>query len=138
MAMQAVYQWHMAGGQPDDVVAQYTVRANTGDGRKVDVDYFIKLFRGVMQECQELDAMCRPWLDRELETVTPIELALLRIGVYELTRCGDIPVSVVIHEAIEIAKGYGACQSYKFINGVLDKVAATRCVRTNARELGKT
>ena len=76
-----------------------------------------------MQSVTELDNAFAPFLDRKIEDLNPVELQILRLGCYELTKSPDIPYRVVINEAIELAKTFGAEDSHKYVNGVLDKVA---------------
>ncbi|WP_413110850.1 transcription antitermination factor NusB [Thaumasiovibrio sp. DFM-14] len=90
-----------------------------------DVEYFRDLFTGVVLSHQELDSKMRPYLSRPLQDLDQMELALLRLAMYELLKREDVPYKVVINECIELAKAFGAEDSHKFVNGVLDKVAVT-------------
>ena len=119
-ALQALYGWQIAGNDLADIEAQY-LRDN--DMRKVDSQYFHDLLHGVPGQLTEVDEALAPALDRKLAELTQVEKAILRIAVFELVARLDIPVRVVINEAIELAKAFGAEDSFKYVNGVLDKVA---------------
>ena len=110
-ALQALYQWELGGLAPQD------------DMDKTDLEYFSLLLHGVPAHCEDLDARLLPHLSWKPEQLDPVEREILRIGAFELSRQLEIPVRVVINEAVELAKTFGAEQSHKFINGVLDKLA---------------
>jgi N utilization substance protein B len=98
---------------------------------KVDLGYFHELIKHISQGAGELDEALLPYLDRSLNDLDPVELATLRIGAYELLKRLDVPYKVVINEGIELAKTFGATESHKYVNGVLDKLAhAIRTVET--------
>jgi N utilization substance protein B len=118
--MQALYQWQMAG---QDAATIYDQFLDDQDMSKVDVTYFHELLCQVPHCLTAIDTSLVPFLDRPLEQVDPVERAILRIAVYELTYRPDIPFRVVINEAVEIAKKFGAEQGHRFVNGVLDKTA---------------
>jgi N utilization substance protein B len=88
-----------------------------------DIEYFEDLLRGVDRHCAELDAGLAPFLDREAVQVDPIERAVLRLAAYELRFRADVPYRVVINEAIEVTKRFGAEHGHTYVNGVLDKAA---------------
>ena len=90
---------------------------------ETDVAYFRDLFSGVVLGHMELDSKLRPYLSRPMQDLDMMELALLRLAMYEMTRREDVPYKVVINEAIELAKVFAAEDSHKFVNGVLDKAA---------------
>lgn len=120
LALQALYQWQLAGQDLGDIEAQFLAEQ---DFAGADAGYFGELLRGVPRRTTELDDAYRAFLDRGVEELDPIELAILRIGAYELLHHPEIPFRVVINEAVELAKTFGAEQSHRYINGVLDKVA---------------
>jgi len=120
-AVQALYQWHMGGDALSNIEAQFRV---DNDMKKVDGDYFHELLHEVPSHLTELDELVVPYLDREMHQLDPVELAIFRISTYELKYRVDVPYKVVINEAIELAKIFGATESHKYINGVLDKLAA--------------
>jgi len=118
--MQALYQWHMAGASLNDIEAEF--RADY-DFSHVDLAYFQALLHEVPACVDELDAALEPLLDRKLDELDPIERTLLRMGMFELTRRLDVPYKVVINEEVALAKKFGATDSHKYINGVLDRAA---------------
>ena len=89
----------------------------------VDTDYFKTLVRGVMEQHTSLDKEVEPFLDRPLIELGPVELAILRLAAYELCKLPELPYKVVLNEAIVLAKGFAAIDSYKYINGVLHQLA---------------
>ncbi len=121
--LQALYQWQLTK-QPTQVIeSQFLEEQNM---RKVDVPYFQKLLHDIPKYTDQLDDTFAPLLDRQITQLDPIELAILRIGCYELTHCQEIPFKVVINEAVELAKKFGAEQSHKYINSILDKLVHHR------------
>lgn len=127
-ALQALYEWQISGNPVFEIEARYRVE---NDMHKVDLDYFHELAQRISQMAEELDTALLPHLDRKLEELDPVELATLRIGAYELLKRLDVPYKVVINEGIELAKTFGATESHKYVNGVLDKLAhVTRTVET--------
>ena len=120
LAMQALYQWHMAGQNLNEIEAQFRV---DNDFAGVDGAYFHELLTGVAHNKSEIDGHIAPHLDRPLAELDPVELAILRLSTYELSKRLDVPYRVVINEGIELAKTYGATDGHKFVNGVLDKLA---------------
>lgn len=120
LGMQALYQWHMARQAAHEIEAQFRV-----DNAFVGVDgaYFHELLNGVLNNRGELDELIAPCLDRGLDELDPVELAILRLSTYELKQRIDVPYRVVINEGIELAKTFGATDGHKFVNGVLDKLA---------------
>lgn len=128
--MQALYQWHMAGAPLNDIEAEF--RADY-DFSHVDLEYFQALLHGVPACVDELEASLAPLLDRKLEELDPIERTLLRMGAFELRERPDVPWKVVINEAVALARKFGATDSHKYINGVLDRLARElRKVETDA------
>lgn len=119
-ALQALYGWQVTGNELGEIEVQY-LRDN--DMRKVDRQYFHDLLHGVPGQLDEVDDALSPALDRSLQELTQVEKAVLRIATFELIARLDVPVKVVINEAIELAKIFGAEDSFKYVNGVLDKVA---------------
>ena len=118
--MQALYQWHMAGASLSDIEAEFLADY---DFSHVDLEYFQALLHQVPASVDELDAAIEPLLDRKLDELDPIERTLLRMGMYELTHRIDVPYKVVINEEVALAKKFGATDSHKYINGVLDRAA---------------
>jgi N utilization substance protein B len=131
LAIQALYQWQMAGQDVGTIINHFMLEQ---DGKKFDTDYFAELVRAVPARLNELDAALAPCVDRALESVDPVERAILRLGAYELIEHPEIPYRVVINEAVELAKTFGAEQGHRYVNGVLDKAArALRPLETAAR-----
>ncbi|HEB95461.1 MAG TPA: transcription antitermination factor NusB [Sedimenticola thiotaurini] len=124
-AVQAIYQWQMTGQDIGEIRDQFLSEQEVGD---FDVAYFERLLRGVPTHLGELDQALGPCLDRSIESVDPVERAILRIGAFELLHQPDVPYRVVINEAVERAKVFGAEQGHRFVNGVLDRLA--RSVRS--------
>ena len=120
-ALQALYQWHMAGAALSDIEAEFR---SDYDFEKVDLEFFQDITHNVSIKVSDLEVLFEPYLiDRSLEELDPIERAVLRLGAYELSQRADVPYKVAINEAVALAKKFGAAESHKFINGVLDKLA---------------
>ncbi|HEY5783002.1 MAG TPA: transcription antitermination factor NusB [Lysobacter sp.] len=120
-ALQAVYAWQMSGSSARDVIAQF---AHEQAHEVADLEYFEDLVRGVDANCNDLDQALQPFLDRDIEQVDAVERAALRIAAYELRLRPDVPYRVVINEAIESVKRFGAEHGHTYVNGVLDHAAA--------------
>ena len=130
LAVQSIYQWQMAELPVNVIEAQFHADNNM---EKVDVDYYHELIHGVVDKSDELDQVFAEFLAKEMGSVDPVTLAVLRIASYEFVKRIDVPYRVVINEAVNLAKKFGAEDSHKFINGVLDKVAVKhRAVEVNA------
>lgn len=119
-AVQALYSWAVSGNNAEQVELAFVMDQDL-DG--VDKAYFRKLFRQTVANIETVDFTIEPYIDRAFEELDPIEKAILRLAVYELRFELDVPYKVVINEAIEVAKVFGADESHKYINGVLDKIA---------------
>ena len=118
--LQALYQWTLSGASPSDIEAEFRV---DNDFRHTDGEYFSAVLRGVVRDVEGLESLFEPALDRTLDELDPIERNLLRLGTFELRDRIDVPYKVVISEAVALAKKFGATDSHRYINGVLDKVA---------------
>ena len=119
-ALQAVYQWQLSKNDLADIELQFLT---DNDMKKVDRQYFHDLLHGIPARLGELDSALQPALDRPLVEVSQVEKAILRIGAFELLARPDVPWRVIINEGIELAKVFGADDSFKYVNGVLDNVA---------------
>ncbi len=119
-AMQALYQWTISGSELSDIEVQFHAEQNMA---KVDLEYFHELLHGVPAQLAEIDAMLAPFMNRQDEMLDHVEQAILRLSAWELRNRPDVPYQVVIKEAIHLARAFGAAQSHKFINGVLDSLA---------------
>lgn len=130
--MQALYQWQMTKYAVKDIELQFLADY---DFSKVDVEYFHDIVHHVPANLEELEAAFTPYLDRAIGDLDPIELSLLRLGSYELVKRIDIPYKVVINEVVSLAKKFGATDGHKYINGVLDKLAAqVRTIEIKAQQ----
>lgn len=118
--VQALYSWAVSGNPAEQVELAFVLDQDM-DG--VDKPYFRKLFRQTVENIEAVDFSISPYIDRAFDELDPIETAILRLAVYELHFELDVPYKVVINEAIEVAKVFGADESHKYINGVLDKIA---------------
>ncbi|XKM13009.1 transcription antitermination factor NusB [Orbaceae bacterium ac157xtp] len=122
-AVQAIYSWQISKNDLSDVEVAFMTDQ---DMKGVDKKYFRELLNGVVLNASEIDNKFEPFLnDRTIAELGQIEHAILRIAVYELLKREDVPYKVVINEAIDLTKTFGAEDSHKYINGVLDKVAPT-------------
>jgi N utilization substance protein B len=127
-AVQGLYQWQVSGRELKNVesllLGDSDLLEELGtDLREMDMGYFRDLLRGVAGRVSELDAAITPFLDRPMTGVDPVEQAILRIGAFELAQRPEVPYRVVINEAVELAKIFGAEQGHRFVNGVLDRLA---------------
>lgn len=121
MVLQALYQWQMAGASVTQIEAEFMA---DNDMNQVDGPYFRELLHAIPARLNEFDRFIEPYLDRPIRDVDPIELAILRMGAYEFKERLDVPYRVVINEAVELAKKFGGTDGHKFVNGILDKLAA--------------
>ncbi len=119
-AMQALYQWDLSGTALHDIRNQFL---ESEDFSKTDKDYFIDLFNNVTKNIESIDNNITKFIDRPLPQLDPVERAILRIALYELVHRLEIPYRVVINEAVQLTKKFGAEQGHAFVNGVLDKAA---------------
>ena len=119
LLVQALYQWQLASAPVEQVEAEF--RAD--NGRKTDWDFFHDALTYIASNTAAIDQSYELYLDRNLKQLDPIESGLLRLGIYELGQRIEVPYRVVINEYVDLAKKYGASESHKFINGVLDKAA---------------
>jgi N utilization substance protein B len=120
-ALQGLYQWQLSGGDPATIARQL------GEAKgfdKIDGDYFRMLLEGAMAAAPELERAITPLLDREYSRLSPVERGILLLAGYELAHRREVPYRAVINEAVELAKSYGGTDGHKFVNGVLDKLAA--------------
>jgi N utilization substance protein B len=120
-ALQGLYQWQLARKDAVVIAAEFAERE---EFQKADTAYFRTLLNGAIDNAGELEARIAPYLDRKLQELSPIERSILLLGGYELMRELEVPYRVVINEAVELAKIFGGTDGHKFVNGVLDKVAA--------------
>ncbi|MDQ5914184.1 MAG: transcription antitermination protein NusB [Pseudomonadota bacterium] len=134
-ALQGLYQWRIGGA--DEAAIEAHVQDVAGFD-KADSKFFFGLLRGVLKERAALCQEIQPFLDRSFEELSPIEACILLVGSYELQAYPETPYRVIINEAIELAKSYGGTDGHKYVNGVLDKLAAKlRPVEVEARQRGR-
>jgi len=122
LALQGLYQWLVGGQDATAILAQLE---EDDDFAAAEEGYVEELLRGAIDHATELGAVLDPLLDRAAKSLSPVEHAILLIGAYELLHRPEIPRRVVINEAVEIAKSYGGTDGFKYVNGVLDRLAAT-------------
>jgi len=118
LAVQATYSWQVSQNPVREIEVNFIAENSK---RRFDIEYFQLLLRGVIANVSEIDAVISPYVDRPLDDIDQVEKAILRVAVFELKDCADVPYRVVINEAIELAKSFAADDSHKFVNGVLDK-----------------
>lgn len=121
MLLQALYQWAVAGQSVSEIDAQFHAE---NDMEKVDVEYFKEVLRTVIRDSETIDSYFSDLIGRPIKELDPVSLSILRLSSYELKERLDIPFKVVINEGINLAKKFGPAESTRFINGVLDRVAA--------------
>jgi N utilization substance protein B len=118
--MQALYQWQLNGQPVAEITAQYL---EGDDSAGVDVDYFTELLKGCIGDREQINLAIAPFIDRPLEQLDPVETAILMIGIFELRSRIDVPYRVVINEAVDLCKRFGATDAHKYINAVLDRAS---------------
>ncbi len=118
-AVQALYQWDVGASSASEVRRYFLEQQ---DMSRADIEYFEEAFRGVTTNPEPIDAIVTAELDRGFEELDPVERAILRLGVWELRERLDMPIGVVISEAVEVSKRFGAEQGHRYVNGVLDAV----------------
>lgn len=118
--IQAMYQWQLTHAPLKDIENEF-VRYRID--KKIELDYFQELIHGIPENQDELDKSIRAYIDRPFNEIDPVELAVLRLAIYELIKRPDIPYRVIINEALQLTKKFGSIDGYKFVNGILDKAA---------------
>lgn len=121
-ALQGLYQ-HLVGGNPVDDIDSFT--RDLAGFSKADAVHFDSLLQGCVAEATQLDALINHLLDRPMAEISPIEHAIMWIGVYELSHCLDVPWRVVLNECVELAKEFGGTDGHKYVNAVLNGIAPT-------------
>ncbi len=121
LAMQGIYEWRLSG-KSAALIEKATI-AEKSLGR-YDIEFFGKLLRGAVAHYEALEGQLAPNLDRKLEELSPVEYSVLLLAAYELCHHPEVPYRVVINEAVELTKTFGGSDGHKFVNGVLDKLAA--------------
>ncbi len=119
--VQALYQWNMDEKSMAEVIREF--EKDRAELTRADIEYFREILKGVEEHLEELDSYLTPLLDRPMSAIDPVENAILHLGTYELLYHLELPWRVVLNESIELAKMFGAEQSHKYVNGILDKAA---------------
>jgi len=130
-AVQAIYQWQITKLNVGQIIDQFSADQ---DLSKTDVPYFKELLAGVINKTDSLDDKLAPYLSRKIEDVDMVDKAVLRLAMFELTYRTDVPHKVVLNEAIELAKDFATDESYKFVNGVLDKALRSLKLRDDIQD----
>ena len=120
LVVQALYSWEIGGIDVSAIESHFLA---TNDMEKVDTDLFHDILFGVATNWIEIDQTFEPYLDRNREHLDPVSRAVLRLSTFEMLYSIQVPYKVVINEAVNLAKTFGPEDAFKFINGVLDKVA---------------
>ena len=120
VALQALYQWQVTNEEVPEIIKQFQ-EAQLLEG--LDFDLFKTLISEISVKAEDLDALYETYLDRSVARIDPVEKAIMRMGVYELQNSIAIPYKVIINECVELAKRFGADESHKYVNGILDKAA---------------
>lgn len=129
LAMQALYQWQLTQHTAAEIKKQFL---ESEESAGLDREYFEEVVGGCIARHEEIDAALKPFIDRPLEQLDPVETAILMIGMFELQQRVDVPYRVVINEAVDLCKRFGATDAHKYINAVLDRAA--RELRAAERE----
>jgi N utilization substance protein B len=129
LAMQALYQWQLTQQTASEIKKQFL---DSEDSAGVDREHFEELVGGCIAKNAELSAALKPFIDRPLDQLDPVETAILMIGMFELQQRVDIPYRVVINEGVDLTKRFGATDAHKYVNAVLDRAA--RELRTAERD----
>ncbi|OGA61427.1 NusB antitermination factor [Acidovorax sp. 93] len=119
-ALQALYQ-HLVGGNDAHAIDAFT--RDLAGFHKADSVHYDALLHGCINTAADLDALITPLLDRKMAEISPIEHAVMWIGVYEFQHCLDVPWRVVLNECIELAKEFGGTDGHKYVNAVLNGLA---------------
>ena len=135
LVVQGLYQWRVGGNDEASIEAHL---ADADDFSKADRSFLYGLLRGVLAQHQDLQAKLEYFLDRPFSELSPVEACILLVGVFELVNYPQTPYRVIINESIELAKGFGGTDGHKYVNGVLDKLAARlRPVEVEARRASR-
>ena len=122
LALQALYQWDVSGGDVSGLLEQFSRK---DDILRADVRYFEQLVQGVMGHEEDLHRQLIPVLDRPMKRLDPVERTVLRFACYELLHCREVPTTVILSEATRLAGKFGTDKGSKYVNAVLDRVATS-------------
>jgi len=132
LLVQALYSWELGGTDLETIEVNFHLE---NDMSKVDTELFKTILFGAPQNLEQIDSAYQKYLDREQEKLDPVSRAILRLTTYELMFSIEVPYKVAINEGVNLAKTFGPTDAFKFINGVLDRVAAdTRAVEIAAHK----
>jgi len=132
LLVQALYSWDLGGTDLETIEVNFHLE---NDMNKVDTELFKTILFGAPQNLEKIDSAYQKYLDREQEKLDPVSRAILRLTTYELMFSIEVPYKVAINEGVNLAKTFGPTDAFKFINGVLDRVAAdTRAVEIAAHK----
>jgi transcription antitermination protein NusB len=120
LAMQALYQWQLTQQDAVEIKQQYL---ESDDSAGVDEDHFVELVTQIIAGHEQIKSILKPFIDRPLEQLDPVEAAILMVGIYEMQNRLDVPYRVVINEGVDLCKRFGATDAHKYINAVLDRAA---------------
>lgn len=120
VAMQALYQWQLNGQPALDILSQFL---EDEDSAGADREYLAELIKGCINGAGPINDVIAPFVDRPLDQLDPVETGILMIGIYELQQRLDVPYRVVINEAVDLCKRFGATDAHKYVNAVLDRAA---------------
>ena len=133
--LQGLYQWRVGGADEAAIEAQIP---EMDDFARADNDFFVATLRGVISQQDKLAALIATHIDRPFKELSPIEACVLLMGACELVQNPETPYRVIINEAIELTKAFGGTDGHKYVNGVLDKVAAdVRPAEVKAKKKGR-
>jgi len=121
LALQGIYQWRITADDRTKIEKQISAEKNIG---RYDKELFPKLLHGALDAHKDIELLIVPYLDRAIEELSPVEFAVLLLGTFELSQNLEVPYKVVINEAVELAKTFGGTDGHKYVNGVLDRLAA--------------
>ena len=129
--LQALYSCELSGTQPGAAITAFK-EADTRALARADREWFTRLVRGVAAQQAELDALLESCMDRPLVRTDPVVRVVLRLGLYELRHCPEVPWKVVLNEAVELAREFGGDNAYRFVNAVLDRARLAGDARSAA------
>ncbi|NDU85119.1 MAG: transcription antitermination factor NusB [Ferrovum sp.] len=135
LVVQGLYQWQVGGQDCSAIIGHLATQPNF---LQADQAFFSRLLEGVMESATTLDDNLRSLLDRPLAQISPVERAILWLAAYELIHFPETPFRVIVNEAIDLAKRYGATDGHKYINGVLDRLASRERPHERRRSPVKT
>lgn len=135
LALQGLYQWQVAGGTAEQVLLDL---GEMEDYAEADARFLRKMVSETIAAANESRVQLEPLVDRKWHEVSPVERAILLIGAWELMHCPQTPYRVVINEAIELGKIFGGTDGHKYVNGILDRLAASLRPSDTASHKGET